>query len=856
MIPTKLMLHNFMCYRDPVTLDLSTTRVACIAGDNGAGKSTLLDAITWVLWGKARTATERDLLTLGATEMSVEYQFLMGQQEYRVMRRRRRRGKSPDIVQLDVQLRDSTPDGDTPWRPITGDTVAHTQRLLTKAIGMEYDTFINSAFILQGRADEFTNKGPTDRKQVLADILGLGRYDELEERARALRRDRESAREDADRELGRIHTELETRPERERELAGVTAQLLMLGPEVDRLGEEVNALEVRRAELELHAAQTHAAEMRRDEHAREADRLRLRIVATQQRVTRLEATLAQAEAIRAGYAELHIIARRHDQLNAALSQLHSLDRQLHKAEQRLEAARSLLLQEQHALEHQLTGLTAKQEQLPQLEAQHQHLSAEVAALNVQEERQATFREALTSATGEIARWKAENAGLKREMDQLKDRQQQIDSAEATCPLCRRPLDDTEHRRIHDDYQAAGVKLGNQFRANKQQIVKLERDIAGYQEQLQTLGKTLRGQRSLATQLGIAEQQLTEARDANNLSVVITAERDRYVERLARGDYGHESRAEITALNAEIAALAYDADEHQRVRDRHKELAPFDRQWRDLDEAESSIEQTRHDLADDQAALARREADHAAETVRVAALRAASDELPALLEQYEDTRIAYEQKTRQQAELHSQHGGLRAQLQRLADREEQGRQLRLERARLAEEAEIYKQLSEAFGKRGIQAMIIEAAVPELQDEANAILANMPGTSMRVEFRTQRETQKGDIVEALDIVIGDEAGQRNYVMFSGGEAFRVNFAIRVALSKLLARRAGAKLQTLVIDEGFGTQDARGRDGIVEAIRSIEDDFQTILIVTHLNDLKDAFPTQIFVEKTPTGSRVSVN
>ncbi|CAA9589193.1 MAG: SbcC_Rad50, partial [uncultured Thermomicrobiales bacterium] len=161
-----------------------------------------------------------------------------------------------------------------------------------------------------------------------------------------------------------------------------------------------------------------------------------------------------------------------------------------------------------------------------------------------------------------------------------------------------------------------------------------------------------------------------------------------------------------------------------------------------------------------------------------------------------------------------------------------------------------------GKRGIQAMIIEAAVPELQDEANRILANMPGNGMRVEFRTQRETRKGDTVEALDIVIGDEAGQRDYALYSGGEAFRINFAVRVALSKLLARRAGAKLQTLVIDEGFGTQDARGRDSLVEAIRSIEEDFATILVITHVNELKEAFPTQILVEKSTTGSQITIN
>ena len=90
-----------------------------------------------------------------------------------------------------------------------------------------------------------------------------------------------------------------------------------------------------------------------------------------------------------------------------------------------------------------------------------------------------------------------------------------------------------------------------------------------------------------------------------------------------------------------------------------------------------------------------------------------------------------------------------------------------------------------------------------------------------------------------------------MFSGGEAFRINFAVRIALSKLLARRAGARLRTLFIDEGFGTQDAQGRERLVEAIRTIEDDFERLFIITHIDELRDAFPARIEVTKTPRGS-----
>jgi exonuclease SbcC len=179
----------------------------------------------------------------------------------------------------------------------------------------------------------------------------------------------------------------------------------------------------------------------------------------------------------------------------------------------------------------------------------------------------------------------------------------------------------------------------------------------------------------------------------------------------------------------------------------------------------------------------------------------------------------------------------------------------ERQQWAAEKGIYEELRLAFGKKGVPAMIIEAAIPEIEDEANALLTKITSGRMHVRFDTQRETVKGDTVETLEIKIADELGTRPYENYSGGEQFRVNFAIRIALSKLLARRAGAQLQTLVIDEGFGALDSTGRDKLVEAINAVQDDFQRILVITHLDELKDAFPVCIEVTKTGNGSQIEV-
>jgi exonuclease SbcC len=171
---------------------------------------------------------------------------------------------------------------------------------------------------------------------------------------------------------------------------------------------------------------------------------------------------------------------------------------------------------------------------------------------------------------------------------------------------------------------------------------------------------------------------------------------------------------------------------------------------------------------------------------------------------------------------------------------------------------YKQLERAFSKDGVPALLIEQALPEIEAHANDILDRLSAGSMSVRFETQRDYKdknRDDKKETLDILISDSAGMREYELFSGGEAFRINFAIRLALSRVLAQRAGARLQTLVIDEGFGSQDADGRQRLIEAINLVRPDFAKVLVITHLEELKDAFPARIEVEKTPEGSQVRV-
>ena len=209
MIPNKLTLHNFMSYKDPTTVDFSSFQIACLCGDNGSGKSTLLEAITFALWNKARAGSD-SLIHGDENEMWVDFEFTQDKKIYRVIRKRSKKKRGTSELDFFVY--------DKGFLSLSGATVKETEQKIDEVIKLPYEIFVNSAYLKQGHADEFTTTTPANRKKVLGNILGLAVYDELERRARDLAALRKTAKEQLQTGLADIDTELIQMPIYEAEM--------------------------------------------------------------------------------------------------------------------------------------------------------------------------------------------------------------------------------------------------------------------------------------------------------------------------------------------------------------------------------------------------------------------------------------------------------------------------------------------------------------------------------------------------------------------------------------------------------------------------------------------------------------
>lgn len=330
------------------------------------------------------------------------------------------------------------------------------------------------------------------------------------------------------------------------------------------------------------------------------------------------------------------------------------------------------------------------------------------------------------------------------------------------------------------------------------------------------------------------------------------------ERLASGAHGAAIREKLAALDTQAASLGYDPKEHESVSRGLDALADAPSRLSRLLDARRS----RADLAERMAVLSDDRRTLVAEREEKAEAAAALASQLAERNEAEAARAtavaAREDAARRLAEAQSQRGALKERLDRAARDRDALKQTRADLTEAKRGRSLYGHLRRAFGRNGIPSLIIEETLPEIEDRTNALLDRLADGRTRVALETLKDKKTGGgTKETLDIRITDAQGvARSYETFSGGEAFRVNFALRIALSQMLAERSGTRIRTLVIDEGFGTQDKEGIQNLIGAIRAIQDDFDTILVITHLDEIKAAFPIRIEVQKEPvTGSTFEV-
>ncbi|MHB0977080.1 MAG: AAA family ATPase [Candidatus Aquicultorales bacterium] len=847
MIPIELKLTNFMSYgmmEEP--LSFTSFRMASLCGLNGHGKSTLLDAITWALWGQARGVDGKgsgtdDLIKAGETFMAVEFVFELEGNRYRVARAREKKNKAGAS-----QLNFSILDGETA-HSLNGETISLTQEKIDRTLRMDFDTFVNSAFVLQGRADSFMAKNPNERKEVLSEILGLSLYGELEDRARDKRRSIERELTALDAGLIAIEGELARRPEYQDALDASTARASEAKNALGELEETLAELRERKAKREAVSAQV--ADLRRRALAlrSEVDAGKERLKGLDEEETELK-KLTDNEAVIQDGARLLREARAEDErLSEAAARRSAIEAALHKAKSEVAAAEA-------SLRTKIDHFTREKAQLEQVGAQTERLLVEVndctAALDTLaplEARRSAARERYSEIIDRKGELTGERLALGSRSKEIEEHLATIHGADA-CPLCRKTLEGAERESLERDLGVEKSRIEQSMARVDEEKTRLEAELAEVEAGGKHLSKRLEQASELQEKLGRLQAELKTSMEARERSRQLETEIADAVRALESSEFAREAREQAVGLEAEINEIGYDPAVHKEVKGAIKEREHFEAEEARLETSMARAAALKVEKARLEADIAEKERALLLDARQIGELEGSlGDEDP--INELKRLEAKTLELTQAEKIALEEAAVAREGLARCDKFEAEKRGNLKQRERLSADMQTFSDLTVAFSKKGIPALIIENAIPEIEDEANALLRSLTGGRMSIRFITQKGQRSGGIVETLDLMISDgETGDRKYELFSGGEAFRINFAIRIALSKLLTRRAGARLEMLIVDEGFGTQDEEGRDRLIEALGSVAKDFEKIIVITHLDELKEVFPARIEVVKKP--------
>lgn len=772
----RLHLRNFRQHAD-TTIDFDSGLTGII-GPNGSGKTTILEGIAWALYGMpAARGTRESIRSLRAPAragVKVELDFDLAGHRYRVVR---------SLSGAELYL-----DGSA--APIAN-SISGVTDLLRRRLGMSQQEFFNTYFTGQKELSVMASMGPAERAQFLSRVLG---YERLRG-AQALVRDRRN------------------------EVRGEAAGVEMAMPDADVVARLLAESAGRLADADARARdalkrlkKAHAAvadveprwlEAQKEREAMQALDTDIRLAASEE-----AALVKDARRLEDELAELAEARKEVEQIKSELRVHKDLEGQLHEMQKLFaqEGRRQALVQNRKALEAEIarlgeraTRLALRPGELEDAERERERLRARLADVDGKLEALRTewVRDRQEAAT-KCEDYRSQYKDTRAQRDRIADL-----GPDGPCPICTRPLAD-HFREVLDDLDGRLKEIevnGKYYAARIEQLDAMPTPVVALEAESAELGLSIERQAQAITALEVRSRELRQlSRDLE------------------------ERAARLAAAAAEIDAIpvGYHPTRHAEMRHRLEQFAPLAARSAHLNalverEPEVKRESTAMQkhlaaLRKRLAALRKRQSASRFSETGFAMLRTVVDSATAELNTARlDGAVA-------EKDLEAARASRAAAEQARADLDRAQQRLR----GLIADRRLHDELDRAYSD--IRADLNQHLRPEISELASGFLADL----------TDGRYSELELDDEYNVLVLEDGLPKPVI--SGGEEDLANLVLRLAISQMIAERAGQAFSLLVLDEVFGSLDEGRRHNVVELLRRLHDRFEQVVVITHIESVRE--------------------
>ena len=787
-----LKLENFRQHEDSF-IEFSDG-ITIINGTNGAGKTTILEAITWSIYGTDAARGNKDTIKFNKAKarakVRVELIFCLDDEVFRIER---------FLDKAELYLGDNQTPIVTTQQEVT--------KYLTDKLGMTKDEFFNTYFTGQKELNFLGNQKPLERRKFISKVLNYEKIREIQEQIRTDKNGINNEITGLKQGIADLDSLKEEKNIARAELEEINNNLVAKQKEFNKCTDEI-------AEIEPEWEKIKEIKEKFDKNTREIEFLTEKSAFMEKNIVSLKGKFENLEEKSKILAEISKFETEYKETDLKIKELEKL--------QEKEALRQTYLSKIEGLDKEINEKTLQQEEVIKSGKEKRLIVDKIPFIK---EEITDLIEKIKEIETKITACKKENEVLiSQKQKEVEKTQKQLSlikdkGEEGICPTCERTLKG-EFDKVTGNFKDQIKTLEKEIQILKTEYEKLNVNSAELTEFKKKKEQKEKEYAELMNFQGQYEEEKRRFLIIKNEIETKTLEKIKIKEELVKIPEGFDNKT-LNNLREKILPLK---EKHEQILTLNAELADFDKVKNELrdsirvqQEIETNKKQTGKEL---------KEFNYSEETFFK------------IEKAFQLTKESFYNLKNELGKIGEQEKNKKDKLEWIKKQEDSNKEklnyIKEKQGRLDLLIELERFYGQFWEKLNNQAR------PEISELASKFLVDL----------TDGRYSELELNEKYEICLHDDGEIKPVI--SGGEEDLVNLCVRVAISQIIAQRSGKTLSLLILDEIFGSLDENRRTNVVNLLRNLTNNFEQVILITHIEDIKNEIDNIITIEyNTEKGS-----